>query len=135
MLIAVIIYYVIIIWCFSGSNNQKQPPEVFCKKDVLTNFANFTAKQMCQSLFNKVAGFRPATSLKKRLYNSCFPVNNDDNCLLKWSSLHLCFSYTYFFIRKATSSFIGPFTHFQWRISSSVQLPDIFLRLVFFLTL
>ena len=31
---------------------------------------------MCQSLFfNKVAGLRPATLLKKRLWHRCFPVN------------------------------------------------------------
>ena len=48
----------------------------FVKKDVLRNFAKFTGKQPCQSLyFNKVAGLRPATLLKKRLWHSCFPVN------------------------------------------------------------
>ena len=37
--------------------NQKQPPEVFSKKGVLKNFAKFTGKHLCQSLFfNKVAG-------------------------------------------------------------------------------
>ena len=31
-------------------------PEVFCKKDVLENFAKLTGKYLCQSLFfNKVA--------------------------------------------------------------------------------
>ena len=36
---------------------QKQPPDVFCKKGVLRNFAKFTGKHLCQSLFfNKVAG-------------------------------------------------------------------------------
>ena len=36
---------------------QKQPPEVFCKKCVLKNFAKFTGKH--QSLFfNKVAGLK-----------------------------------------------------------------------------
>ena len=30
---------------------QKQPPKVFCKKDVLKNFAKFTGKHLCQSLF------------------------------------------------------------------------------------
>ena len=36
-------------------------PEVFCKKDVLRNFAKFTGKHLCQSVFfNKVAGW-PAT--------------------------------------------------------------------------
>ena len=51
-------------------------PEVFCKKDVLENFAKFTVKHLCQSLFfNKVAGLRPATLLKKRLWHRCFTVN------------------------------------------------------------
>ena len=36
---------------------QKQPPGVFCKKDVLRNFAKPTGKHLCQRLFfNKVAG-------------------------------------------------------------------------------
>ena len=30
---------------------QKQPPEVFYKKDVLKNFAKLTGKRLCQSLF------------------------------------------------------------------------------------
>ena len=45
-------------------------PEVFCEKGVLRNFTKFTGKHLCQSLsFNKVAGLRPATSLKKRLWD------------------------------------------------------------------
>ena len=40
--------------------------EVPCKKDVLGNFAKFTGKHPCQSLFyNKVAGLNPATLLKR----------------------------------------------------------------------
>ena len=39
--------------------------EVFCKKGVLRNFAKFTRKHLCQSLFfNKVAGVR-TLELKK----------------------------------------------------------------------
>ena len=50
--------------------------EVFCTKGVLRNFAKFTGKHLCQSLFfNKVAGFRPATLLKKRLWYRCFLLN------------------------------------------------------------
>ena len=50
--------------------------EAFCKEGVLTNFAKFTGKHLCQSLFfNKVAALRPATLLKKRLWHRCFPVN------------------------------------------------------------
>ena len=30
---------------------QKQSPEVFCKKSVLKNFANFTGKHLCWSIF------------------------------------------------------------------------------------
>ena len=46
------------------------------KKGVLRNFAKFTGKLLCQSLFfNKVAGLMPATLLKKRLWHRCFPVN------------------------------------------------------------
>ena len=38
---------------------QKQPPEVFRKKDVLRSLAKFIGKHLCQSLFfNKVAGPR-----------------------------------------------------------------------------
>ena len=42
---------------------QKQSPEVFYKKDVLTNFSKLTGKQLYQSLFFK------------RLYYRFFPVN------------------------------------------------------------
>ena len=40
-------------------------PDLLCKIGVLRNFAKFTGKHLCQSLyFNKVAGLRPATLLK-----------------------------------------------------------------------
>ena len=46
------------------------------KNGVLRNFTKFTGKHIFQSLrFNKVAGLRPATLLKKRLWQTCFPVN------------------------------------------------------------
>ena len=46
------------------------------KNGVLRNFAKFTGKHLRQSLlFNKVAGLRPATLLKKRICHRCFPVN------------------------------------------------------------
>ena len=38
---------------------EDQPPEVFCKKGVLRNFAKLTGKHLYQSpFFNKVAGLR-----------------------------------------------------------------------------
>ena len=43
------------------------------KKGVLRNFAKFN---LCLSLFfNKVAGLRSASLLKKKLWHTCFPVN------------------------------------------------------------
>ena len=51
-------------------------PKVFYEKDVIRNFTKFTGKHLCQSLFyNKVPDLRPATSLKKRFWHRCFPVN------------------------------------------------------------
>ena len=47
----------------------------FIIKGVLRNFSKFTGKQLCQSLFfNKVAGVRPATLLRKRPWKRFFPV-------------------------------------------------------------
>ena len=47
----------------------------FCKKGVLKDIAKFTGEQLHQRLFsNKVAGLRPATLFKKRLWHRCFPV-------------------------------------------------------------
>ena len=38
----------------------------FMKKGVLRNFTKFTEKHLCQGpIFNKVAGLRPATLLRK----------------------------------------------------------------------
>ena len=78
-------YYLgIIVECFSGIGQCKiartvyrsSRPEVLCKKGVLRNFTKFTGKHLCQSLFfSKVAGLRPATLFKKRLWHRCFPVN------------------------------------------------------------
>ena len=43
---------------------------------VVTNFAKFTGKQLCQILFfNKVTGLRPATLFKNILWHRYFPVN------------------------------------------------------------
>ena len=54
---------------------QKEPLEVFFKKDVLKNFANFTGKHPCWSLFfNKVTGLRASSFIRKRLQHRCVPV-------------------------------------------------------------
>ena len=49
---------------------------MFCKKGAFRKFAKFTGKHLCQSfIFNKVAGLRLVTLLKKRLWRKCFLVN------------------------------------------------------------
>ena len=49
---------------------------MFYKKGILRNFARYTERNLCQSLFfNKVAGLRPITLLKMRLWHRCFPDN------------------------------------------------------------
>ena len=54
---------------------QKQPPEVFFKKGVLKNFASFTGKHLCWSLFfNKVADLRVCNFIEKRLQHRYIPV-------------------------------------------------------------
>ena len=56
--------------------NSSPVVQVFCKKSALRNFAKFTGKRLCQGLFfNKLAGLRSATLLKKRLWHGCFHVN------------------------------------------------------------
>ena len=46
------------------------------RKGVLRNFTKFTGKHLYQSYyFNKVAGIRPATLLKKTLWHRFFTVN------------------------------------------------------------
>ena len=60
----------------SDSFFRSSRPDVFHKKGVLRNFAKSTRKHLCQSFFfNKVAGLRPATLLKKTLWHRCFSVN------------------------------------------------------------
>ena len=55
---------------------QKQPPEVFFKKEFLKNFTKFKGKHLCWSFFfNKHLGLSPAILLKKRLQQKCFSVN------------------------------------------------------------
>ena len=53
--------------------NRSSHQRCSIKKGVLRNFAKFTGKHLCQSLFlNKVAGL---TLLTKRLWHRCFPEN------------------------------------------------------------
>ena len=51
---------------FKLRTGQKQPPNVFCKKGVLRNFAKFTGKNLCQNLFfNKNCNFTKKETLPR----------------------------------------------------------------------
>ena len=55
-IIAELLMYLQRLMSYQPSSIQKQPPNVFCKKDVLKNLANITGKHLCQRLFfDKVA--------------------------------------------------------------------------------
>ena len=62
-------------WCGSTiprSSHQK----CSIKKGVFKNFVKFTGIHLCQSLFfNKVAGLKPVTLLKKRPWHRHFALN------------------------------------------------------------
>ena len=75
-------------------------PQVFCKNGVVRNFAKFTGKHLCQSrFFNKVAGLRPATLLKKWLWHRCFPVNFVKFIRTPFIIEHLCWLHLNFHIK------------------------------------
>ena len=48
------------------SGIQKQPHEMFCKKVVLKNFANFTGIFVLESFLNKDAGLQDCNFIEKR---------------------------------------------------------------------
>ena len=53
---------------------------MLCKKSFLKKFANFKVKHLCQNLFfNKIAGLRPVTLSKKRLWSRYYFLVNSEN--------------------------------------------------------
>ena len=63
-------------YLFLRNMNKRSSNHRTSNKGVLKNFAKFTGKHLCQSLFfNKVSGLRPGTLFKKILWHRCFPVN------------------------------------------------------------
>ena len=85
---------------------KKQPPEVFYKKGVVRNFTKFIGKHLCLSLFfNKVAGLRPVTFIKKETlaqvfsYEFCEISNNTFFTEHLWTtaSVNDVFGFCYWF--------------------------------------
>ena len=87
------------------SKYRSSRPEVFCKIGVLRNFAKFTGKQLCQSLFfNKVAGLWPATLLtpSTRLCIRLSTPSTPATLFKKKKTLAQVFSYEFCEISKIT---------------------------------
>ena len=51
----------------SETPDRSSPPDVFCEKGILRNFAKITGKHLCRRA--------PANLLKKSLWHRCLPVN------------------------------------------------------------
>ena len=91
----------------------------FVRTGILRNFAKLTRKHLCQCLiFDRVPGLRPVTLLKKRLWNSRFP-------------LAICL--TYHFIGKSfvehTQLAIKPFYQSDIPLFQIINLSDTLLSL------
>ena len=106
---------------------RRSCPDVFYKKDVLRNFAKFTEKHLCQSLFfNKVAGLRPATLLKKRLCHRCFPVN-----FVKFLRTSFCIEYLWSLLLQndilfhLLFSLIADFALYDFNVLHFIEIIDI----------
>ena len=116
----------------SETNAEAATRRCSVKIGVLNNFTKFTGKRMCQSFFfDKVAGLRPATLLKKRLWQSCFlwiceifkntffyrtsPVAASENVQLYWQTLEEYFSQSSPWINLiASKSVFYFFLHKRW---------------------
>ena len=98
------------------------------KKGVLRNFTKFSGKYLCQSLFfDKIAGLRPATLSKKRLWHRYFSVNFANFLRAPFVTDHfwwlllttvsisdVCFWFTF----KRLPKYLNLVPHFQWSCCS-----------------
>ena len=74
--------------CFKLMSFRSSRPDVFYEKGFLKNYAKFTRKHLCWSLFlNKVAGLRPAALFKKRLWQRSLFFNELTEKERNWNLL------------------------------------------------
>ena len=118
---------------------QKEPPEVFCKKEALKNFANFTCKNTCVGVsFDRSSHWRCSVGkvflkilqisqentcvgmlltkfvksfIKKRLQHRCFPVN-----FAKFLRTHFFNELLWGLLLKVFSSYINKCFHFCFQL-------------------
>ena len=66
---------------------EKQPNEVLCKKSCLRNFAKFTGKHLCQSLFFKKSLFIKKETLAQDLSYEFYEISkNTFSTELLWAT-------------------------------------------------
>ena len=110
---------------------------MFFEKGVLRIFAKFTGKHLCQGLFfNKVAGLRPATLLKKRLWHRCFPANFTKFLRTSFLTEHLRWLLLTLVIQGFLQGHIHSYFHIHFRVLSlSKAFVKFSLKSVFCLTM
>ena len=59
----------------NGHQYRSSRPEMFCEKVFLKTSQNPQENACARAFLNTVAGLRPATLLKERLWHRCFSVN------------------------------------------------------------
>ena len=65
-------YIAVSLWIICRSSHWR----CSLRKGVLRSLLKVTGKHLCKSLlFNKVAGLRPATLLKNKIWHRYFPIN------------------------------------------------------------
>ena len=79
---------------------------VFCKNGVLKNFAKFTRKRLSWSFFEKVAGLKPSTFLKR----------NSNTSVLLWILQNFKITYSVESMQAATSGLINSCQTSKWLI-------------------
>ena len=71
-------------WCLGRWWTKAAAGGVLLRKDIFKNLSKFTGKHLSQGLFfNKVAGLRTATLLKKTPWPRCFPVKLEKEVFCK----------------------------------------------------
>ena len=105
--------------------SEKQPPEVFCKNDVLENFANFLGKHLCWSLFSiKLQAFISVTLLKRDFNTGvfCWILRKFKERLFWWTSVNDCFYVFPIRYLYVTTSYIFLVNQCWWLIQIKVNL-------------
>ena len=115
---------------FTSSNWQKQPPEVFCKKNCSKKFRNIHQKTpVLETLFNKFTFLLACNFIRKIIQHRCFPaakflrkfiLKNASELTLRSYCLERCF-WTVAFKTILTCNITKKTSRFQTRALNTIQ--------------